>query len=103
MTCFIEEVDHISYIVNSGRESLRIQVEDMSYECLFFDQDQIMLDIVFFDFRGTTLYSITESDSRDVVRLCSRSDRHFLVCTNNLDNKENPDFLGLRVHYIVVL
>ena len=103
MTCLTEEVGHISYVVDLGRESLRIQIENMSYECLFFDRDQIMLDITFFDLRGVTLYSITESDSRDVVRLYNTSDRYFLVCTDSLNNKENPDFLGLRVHYIVVL
>ena len=103
MTCLVEEVDYISYIVNPGRESSRIQIEDMSYECLFFGRGQIMLGITFFGLRGIVLYSITESDSRNVVRLYNTSDRHFLVCTNSLDNKKNPGFLGLRVHRIVVL
>ena len=62
-----------------------------------------MLDITFFDLRTTALYSIAESDSRDVVRSYSTSDRHFLVCTNSLDNKENPGLLRLRVHRVVVL
>ena len=62
-----------------------------------------MLDITFFGLRDTALYSIAESGSRDVVRLYSTSDRHFLVCTDSLDNKENPGFLGLRVHRVVVL
>ena len=98
-----EKVGHISYVVNPGRESSRIQVEDMSYECLFFDQSQIMLGITFFGLRGAALYSIAESGSRDVVRLYNTSDRHFLICTNSLDSKENSDFLGLRVHCVVVL
>ena len=38
-----------------------------------------------------------------VVRLCNKSNRHFLVCTDNLDSKTNPGFLGLRVHCVVVL
>ena len=75
----------------------------MSYEYLFFDRGQIMLDITFFGLRGTTLHSITESDSRDVVRLYNTSDRHFLVYTDSLDNKQDPGFLGLRVHRVVVL
>ena len=62
-----------------------------------------MLDVTFFGLRGTILYSIVKSGSRDVVRLYSTLDRHFLVCTNSLDNKENPDFLKLRVHRVVVL
>ena len=103
MTCLIQKIDHISYVVDPRREFLRIQIEDMSYECLFFGRNQIMLDITFFGFRGAVFYSIAESGSRDVVRLCNTSDRHFLVCTNNLDNKENPDFLRLRVHRVVVL
>ena len=103
MTCLTKKVDHISYIVDLGRESSWIQIEDMSYECLFFNRGQIMLDIAFFDLRDTVLYSITESGSRDVVRLYSTLDRHFLVCTNSLDNKENPGFLGLRVYRIVIL
>ena len=103
MTRLIEEVGHISYVVNPERESSRIQVEDMSYECLFFDRGQIMLNITFFDLRGTVLYSIMESSSRDVVRLYSTSDRHFLIYTNSLGNKKNPDFLELRIYRIVVL
>ena len=62
-----------------------------------------MLDVTFFGLRDTVLHSITESGSRDVVRLYNTSNRHFLVCTNSLDNKENPGFLELRVHCIVVL
>ena len=103
MTCLIEKVGHISYVVDPGRESLRIQVEDMSYERLFFGQGQIILNFTFFDLRDTVLYSITEDGLRDVIRLYSTSDPHFLVCTNNLDNKTNPDFLRLRVYRIVVL
>ena len=103
MTYLVKEVGHILYIVNPRREFLRIQIEDMSYECLFFDRGQIILDITFFGLRDTVLYSIMESDSRDVVRLYNTSDRHFLVCTNNLNNKKNLDFLRLRVHRVVVL
>ena len=103
MTYLVKKIDHISYIVNLERESSQIQIEDMSYECLFFNWGQIMLDITFFDLRGAALYSITESGSRDVVRLYNTSDRHFLICMNSLDNKENPDFLELRVHRVVVL
>ena len=62
-----------------------------------------MLNIVFFDLQSTALYSITKSDSRDVVRLYNTSNRHFLVCTNSLNSKENPGFLRLRVHRVVVL
>ena len=62
-----------------------------------------MLDIVIFGFRDTVLHSITKSGLRDVVRLYSTSNRHFLVRTNNLDDKKNSGFLRLRVHYIVVL
>ena len=103
ITYLTKEVDYISYIVNPRRESLQIQVENMSYECLFFGRDQIMLDITFFDLRDTVLYSITKSGLRDVVRLYNTSDRYFLVCTDSLDNKKNPDFLRLRVHHVVVL
>ena len=103
MTHLTEEVGHISYVVNPGREFSRIQVEDMSYECLFFDQGQIMLGIAFFGLRDIVLYSIVESGSRDVVRLYNTSDGYFLVCTDSLNNKENPSFLGLRVHRVVVL
>ena len=62
-----------------------------------------MLDVTFFGLRDTALHSIVENDWRDVVRLYSTSDRHFLVCMDNLNNKENPDFLKLRVHRVVVL
>ena len=103
MTCLAEEVGHISYVVDPGRESSRIQVEDMSYERLFFGQGQIMLGFTFFGLRGTALHSIAEGGLRDVVRLCNTSDRHFLVCTDSLDSKANPGFLGLRVHRVVVL
>ena len=103
MTYLVKKVGHISYVVNPGWESSRIQVEDMSYECLFFDRGQIILDITFFDLRDTALYSIIESGSRDVVRLCNTLNRHFLIYTNNLNSKENSDFLRLRVYYIVVL
>ena len=103
MTCLIKKINHISYIVNSRQEFSRIQIEDMSYECLFFDRNQIMLDITFFNLRDTILYSITESDSRDVVRLYNISDRYFLIYTNNLNSKKNLDFLRLRVHRIVIL
>ena len=75
----------------------------MSYEYLFFDRGQIMLGIAFFGLRDAALYSIAESDSRDVVHLYNTSDRHFLICTDSLDSKENPDFLGLRVYRVVVL
>ena len=103
MTHLTEKIDYISYIVNSRREFSRIQVEDMSYEYLFFNQDQIMLDITFFGLRDVALYLIVESDSKDVVRLYSTSNRHFLICTNSLNNKKNPGFLRLRIHYIIVL
>ena len=103
MTCLTEEVGHISYVVDPERESSRIQIEDILYKCLFFDWDQIMLDITFFDLRGTVLYSIAKKDLRDIVRLYNISDRHFLVYTNSLNNKKNSDFLKLRVYYIVVL
>ena len=103
MTCLVKKVGHISYIVNPGRESSRIQVEDMSYERLFFGQGQIMLDVAVFGFRDTALYLITKDDLRDVVRLCNTSNRHFLVRTNNLDDKENSGFLRLRVYCVVVL
>ena len=62
-----------------------------------------MLDITFFGFRGTALYSITESSSRDVVRLYNTSHRHFLICMNSLNNKKNLGFLRLRVYCVVVL
>ena len=62
-----------------------------------------MSNISFFDLKNIILYSITKSDLRDVVRLCSTSDRHFLVCTNSLNDKKNSGFLKLRVHCIVVL
>ena len=75
----------------------------MSYERLFFSQDQIMLGITVFGLRDTVLYSITKSDLKDVVRLYSTSDRHFLTRTNNLNDKRNSDFLRLKVHYVVVL
>ena len=75
----------------------------MSYERLFFGQDQIMLDVTIFGLRGTALYSITKGGLRDVVRLYSTSNRHFLARTDSLDDKENSGFLGLRVHCVVVL
>ena len=62
-----------------------------------------MSDISFFDLRDIILYSITKNDLRDVVRLCNTSNRHFLICTNSLNDKKDSNFLGLRVHYIVVL
>ena len=62
-----------------------------------------MSGISFFGLEDTILYSITKSGLRDVVRLYSTSDRHFLVCTNNLNDKENSGFLGLRVHCVIVL
>ena len=48
MTYLTKKVDHISYVVNPRRESLQIQVEDILYKRLFFNWDQIMLDITFF-------------------------------------------------------
>ena len=99
----VEEVGHISYVVDSGRESSRIQIKDMSYERLFFGQGQIMLGFTFFGLRDTVLHSITEDGLRDVVRLYNTSDRYFLICTDSLDNKTNPDFLRLRVYRTVVL
>ena len=62
-----------------------------------------MSDISFFGLENTTLYSITKDGLRDVVRLYSTSDRHFLVCTDSLNDKEDSGFLGLRVHCVVVL
>ena len=62
-----------------------------------------MSDISFFGLGDTTLYSITKSGLRDVVRLYSTSDRHFLVCMDNLNDKEDSGFLRLRVYCIVVL
>ena len=103
MIRLIKKVGYISYIINPRRESSRIQVEDMSYEYLFFNRGQIILNITFFGLRDVVLYSITENSSRDVVRLYSTSNRHFLIYTNNLDNKENLDFLKLRIYYIVIL
>ena len=103
MTCLIEKVGYISYVVDLKRESSRIQVENMLYERLFFDQSQIILNFTFFDLQDTVLHSIAEDGLRDVVRLYDTSDWHFLICMDNLDSKTNPDFLGLRVHCIVVL
>ena len=103
MTYLTEEVGHISYVVDSGRESSRIQVEDILYKRLFFDWGQIMLDITFFGLWDTVLHSITERDLRDIVRLYNMSNRHLLVCTNNLNDKKNSDFLELRVYRVVVL
>ena len=103
MTYLTEEVGHISYVVDPRRESLRIQIEDILYKRLFFGWGQIMLDIAFFGLWGTALHSIAEGGLRDIVRLCSTSDRHLLVCTDSLDDKENSGFLGLRVHRVVVL
>ena len=62
-----------------------------------------MLNVAIFGLRGTSLYSITESGLRDVVRLCNTSDWHFLARTDSLNDKKNSGFLGLRVHCIVVL
>ena len=62
-----------------------------------------MSNILFFDLEDTTLYSITKDGLRDVVRLYNTSDRHFLICTNNLNDKKDFDFLRLRFHYVVVL
>ena len=103
MTCLIKKIDHISYIVNPRREFSRIQIENMSYECLFFNRGQIMLDITFFGLRDAVLYSIVESGSRDVIRLYNTSNRYFLICTNSLNNKKNPNFLRLKVHHIIIL
>ena len=103
VTCLTEEIDHISYVVDSGRESLRIQIENMSYERLFFGQGQIILDVTIFGLRDTVLYLITKSGLRDVVRLYSISNRHFLIRTNSLNDKKNSNFLRLRVYYVVVL
>ena len=103
MTCLAEEVGHISYVVDPGRESSRIQVEDILYKRLFFGWGQIMLGIAFFGLWGTVLHSIAEGGLRDIVRLYNTSDRHLLVCTDNLDDKENSGFLELRVHRVVVL
>ena len=103
VTCLVEEVDYISYVVDSRWKSSQIQIENMSYERLFFDQGQIMLGFTFFDLRGTALYSIAKDGLRDVVRLYNTSDRHFLIYMNSLDNKVNLDFLRLRVHRVVVL
>ena len=36
MTCLVEEVGHISYVVDPERESSRIQIEDILYKRLFF-------------------------------------------------------------------
>ena len=103
MTCLVKEIDYISYVVDPKRESLRIQIEDILYKRLFFDWGQIILDIVFFGLWNTILYSITERGLRDIVRLYNTSDRHLLVCTDNLNDKENSGFLRLRVHCVVVL
>ena len=62
-----------------------------------------MLGFTFFGLRDTVLYSIAEGGLRDVVRLYNTSNRHFLVCTDSLDNKTNSSFLRLRVHRIVML
>ena len=62
-----------------------------------------MLDVTIFSLRDTVFYSITKDGLRDVVRLYNTSDRHFLIRTNSLNNKENSDFLELRVYCIVVL
>ena len=98
-----EEIGHISYVVNSGREFLWIQIENMSYKYLFFSRDQIILNVTFFGLRDTILYSIIESNLKDVVRLYNTLNRHFLICTDSLDNKKNLDFLKLRVYCVVVL
>ena len=103
MTCLTKEVGHISYVVDPERESLRIQIENILYKRLFFSWGQIMLDITFFDLWDTVLHSIAEGDLRDIVRLYNTLDQHLLVCTNNLDDKENSDFLRLRVYHVVVL
>ena len=62
-----------------------------------------MLNVASFGLRSTVLYSITEGGLRDVVRLYSTSDRHFLVCTDSLNGKEDSGFLRLGVHCVVVL
>ena len=103
MTYLTEEVGHISYVVDPRRESSRIQIEDILYKRLFFDWGQIILDITFFGLWGTALYLIAEGGLRDIVRLYNTSNRHLLICTNNLDDKKNSGFLELRVYRIVVL
>ena len=103
MTCLVKKIGHILYVINPGRESLRIQVENISYERFFFSPSQIILSVAGFGLRSITLYSITEGGLRDVVRLYSASDRHFLICMNSLNGKEDSGFLRLGVHYVVVL
>ena len=103
ITYLIKKISYISYVVNLRREFSWVQVENISYECLLFGRDQIMLGITFFGLRDTALHSITESGSRDVVRLYNTSDWHFRIYTNNLNNKKNSGFFELRVHCVVVL
>ena len=62
-----------------------------------------MLSVAVFGLRSTVLYLITKSGLRDVVRLYNTLNRHFLIYINNLNDKENFDFLKLRVYYIIVL
>ena len=62
-----------------------------------------MLSVAVFGLRDTVLYSITKGGLRDVVCLYSTSNRHFLIRTDNLDDKKNSDFLELRVYCIIIL
>ena len=78
-------------------------MENISYERFFFSPSQIILNITDFGLRNTILYSIAEGDLRNVVRLYSTSNRHFLVYTNSLNNKKNSNSLKLKIYYVVVL
>ena len=62
-----------------------------------------MSDNSFFGLKNTILYLIMKDGLRDVVRLYSISNRHFLIYINNLNNKEDSSFLKLRIHYVIVL
>ena len=62
-----EGIRHIFHTTNPGRESSRIEVEDISYKRLFFGQSQIMSGVTRFGLQGTALHSVVEGAFGDVV------------------------------------
>ena len=66
-----ERIRYIFHTTDLGGESLRIQVENISYKRLFFTWGQIILGIANLGLRNTALYSIDEGYLKDVVSLCS--------------------------------
>lgn len=99
----VKKISYILYVVDIKRESSRIQIKNILYKCLFFNQNQIMLNIGFFGFRSTVLYLIAEADLKNIICLYSMSDRHFLIYINSLNDKKNSGFLELRPYFIIVL